>query len=58
MWSTPAWVTDVELFVSANDAKLVRYQGRDAFPDDPGPDTLRLLDLGATCVLASVPVQY
>ena len=57
MWSTPAWVTDVELFVSANDAKLVRDQGRDAFPDDPGPDTLTLFDLDAARVLATVPVQ-
>ena len=47
----------MELFVSANDAKLVRDQGRDAFPDDPGPDTLTLFDLDAARVLATVPVQ-
>ena len=43
----------MELFVSANDAKLVRDQGRDAFPDDPGPDTLTLFDLDAARVLGS-----
>ncbi len=41
----PAWATDVDLFVSANDAKLVRDAGRDVFPAGAGPDTLSLIDL-------------
>ncbi|MBK8446158.1 MAG: YncE family protein [Micropruina sp.] len=47
----------MNLFVSANDAKLVRDFGRDAFPHDPGPDTLTLIDLDGARVLATVPVQ-
>ena len=47
----------MELFASANDAKLVRDAGRDLFPDDPGPDTLTLVDLDAAAVLTTVPVQ-
>ena len=49
----------MELFVSANDAKLVRDAGRDLFPAGVGPDTLSLVDLAAQPprVLAEVPVR-
>lgn len=49
----------MELFVSANDAKLVRDAGRDVFPADAGPDTLSLIDLDAEppAVLATVAVR-
>ncbi len=47
----------MNLFVSANDAKLVRDFGRDVFPLDPGPDTLTVIDLDEARVLATVPVQ-
>lgn len=33
-----------DLIVSANDAKYVRVAGRDTFPDNPGPDTLSVID--------------
>ena len=46
----------MELLVSANDAKLVRDNGADRFPEDPGPDTLSLIDLDAARVLVTVPV--
>lgn len=49
----------MELFVSANDAKLVRDAGRDLFPAGVGPDTLSLIDLATQPprVLAEVPVR-
>jgi len=47
----------VELLVSANDAKLVRIDGVDTFPDGAGPDTLSLIDLDQAVVVLSVPVQ-
>ena len=49
----------MELFVSANDAKLVRDAGRDLFPAGVGPDTLSLIDLAERPprVLAEVPVR-
>lgn len=45
------------MFVSANDAKLVRDFGRDLFPENPGPDTLTLIDLDEARVLTTVPVR-
>ncbi len=49
----------MELFVSANDAKLVRDAGRDVFPAGVGSDTLTLIDLDAEppAVLATVDVR-
>ena len=47
----------MELLVSANDAKLVRIDGVDTFPDGAGPDTLSLIDLDQAVVVLSVPVQ-
>ena len=49
----------MELFVSANDAKLVRDAGRDVFPARTGPDTLSLIDLDGDppAVLATVDVR-
>ncbi|MFT4295017.1 MAG: hypothetical protein QM582_06350 [Micropruina sp.] len=49
----------MELFVSANDAKLVRDAGRDLFPAGVGADTLSLIDLDAEppAVLATVDVR-
>jgi DNA-binding beta-propeller fold protein YncE len=49
----------VELFVSANDAKLVRDAGRDLFPAGVGADTLSLIDLDAEppAVLVTVDVR-
>lgn len=46
----------MDLFVSANDGKLVRDFGRDLFPADAGPDTLSLVDAGAGRVLRTVEV--
>lgn len=49
----------MQLFVSANDAKLVRDAGRDVFPAGAGPDTVSLIDLGEhpPRVLAEVAVR-
>ncbi|MFT3861117.1 hypothetical protein [Micropruina sp.] len=47
----------MELFVSANDAKLVRQGGGDVFPADAGPDTLSLVDIDDAHMLATVVVQ-
>ncbi len=47
----------MELFVSANDGKLVRDAGRDVFPADAGPDTLSLIDLDQARVLTTVEVS-
>lgn len=33
-----------DLIVSTNDAKYARVAGRDTFPENPGPDTLNLID--------------
>ncbi len=47
------------LLVSANDAKLVRSEGRDLFPESPGPDTVCLVELdgGAARVVRTVEVS-
>lgn len=46
----------MDLFVSSNDAKLIRDFGRDAFPAEVGPDTLSIIDLDGARVLRNVDV--
>ena len=49
-----------DLIVSANDAKYVRVQGRDTYPENVGADTLTLLDASTfpPVVKATVEVQH
>jgi DNA-binding beta-propeller fold protein YncE len=35
---------NMDLIVSTNDAKYVRVSGKDTFPENPGPDTLDVID--------------
>lgn len=36
--------TSADLIVSTNDAKYLRVAGKDTFPENPGPDTLSVID--------------
>ncbi len=49
-----------DLIVSANDAKYVRVQGKDTYPEGIGPDTLTLIDASSfpPKVKATIEVQH
>jgi hypothetical protein len=52
---TPAIGAD--LIVSANDAKYVRVEGRDTYPEGTGPDTLTVIDASRSPAVVKATVE-